>query len=179
MQRPPPSEGWTHHIPRLMILGNLASLLDIQPRELTDWFHVAYRRLRLGRRNQCPRAYTVPAVGESTVAKPYIRNSYIQKMGPARRAPFTRRRTAPSRHCTGRTGAYGEAFEGNVRHGDAPPNFGETALSKKKPMQRPQRVLSTLQHGEMSPRVIPAAGPIASTMKSVFLESGTEAMTKR
>ncbi len=36
------SEGYSHHITRLMILSNLATLLDVRPRELTDWFWVAY-----------------------------------------------------------------------------------------------------------------------------------------
>ena len=35
-------EGYSHHITRLMILSNLATLLDVRPRELTDWFWVAY-----------------------------------------------------------------------------------------------------------------------------------------
>lgn len=35
-------EGWSHHITRLMVLSNLARLLDVSPRELTDWFWVAY-----------------------------------------------------------------------------------------------------------------------------------------
>lgn len=35
-------EGWSHHITRLMVLSNLATLLDIEPREITDWFWVAY-----------------------------------------------------------------------------------------------------------------------------------------
>jgi len=35
-------EGWSHHITRLMVLSNLATLLDVSPRELTDWFWVAY-----------------------------------------------------------------------------------------------------------------------------------------
>lgn len=35
-------EGWSHHITRLMVLSNLAMLLDVSPRELTDWFWVAY-----------------------------------------------------------------------------------------------------------------------------------------
>lgn len=35
-------EAWSHHITRLMVLGNLASLLDISPRDLADWFWVAY-----------------------------------------------------------------------------------------------------------------------------------------
>ena len=36
------NEGYTHHIPRLMILANIATLLEIQPREITDWFWVAF-----------------------------------------------------------------------------------------------------------------------------------------
>ena len=35
-------EGWSHHITRLMVLSNLATLLDVEPRQLTDWFWVAY-----------------------------------------------------------------------------------------------------------------------------------------
>lgn len=35
-------EGYSHHITRLMVLANIATLLDISPRELTDWFWVAY-----------------------------------------------------------------------------------------------------------------------------------------
>ena len=29
--------GWTHHIPRLMILGNLALLAGVEPRSLLEW----------------------------------------------------------------------------------------------------------------------------------------------
>jgi deoxyribodipyrimidine photolyase-related protein len=36
------SEAYSHHIPRLMILANLATLLGISPRAITDWFWVAY-----------------------------------------------------------------------------------------------------------------------------------------
>jgi deoxyribodipyrimidine photolyase-related protein len=35
-------ESYSHHITRLMILSNLATLLDISPRALTDWFWCAY-----------------------------------------------------------------------------------------------------------------------------------------
>ncbi|MFN5497445.1 MAG: deoxyribodipyrimidine photolyase, partial [bacterium] len=36
------AEGWSHHITRLMVLGTLATLLEVDPRELADWFWVAY-----------------------------------------------------------------------------------------------------------------------------------------
>jgi deoxyribodipyrimidine photolyase-related protein len=36
------AEAWSHHITRLMVLGNIATLLDVSPRELADWFWVAY-----------------------------------------------------------------------------------------------------------------------------------------
>lgn len=35
-------EGWSHHITRLMVLANVATLLDVAPREVTDWFWAAY-----------------------------------------------------------------------------------------------------------------------------------------
>ena len=36
------NEGWSHHITRLMVLSNLATLCGFSPRELTDWFWFAY-----------------------------------------------------------------------------------------------------------------------------------------
>ncbi len=34
--------GWTHHIPRLMILGNYAMQQGYNPQQLTDWYHRAF-----------------------------------------------------------------------------------------------------------------------------------------
>ncbi len=35
-------EGWSHHITRLMVLSNIATLLGVSARDLADWFWVAY-----------------------------------------------------------------------------------------------------------------------------------------
>lgn len=35
-------EGWSHHITRLMVVGNLMTLLGVDARALTDWFWVGY-----------------------------------------------------------------------------------------------------------------------------------------
>jgi deoxyribodipyrimidine photolyase-related protein len=77
-------EGYGHHIARLMVLSNLATLLDVSPRELTDWFWVAYvdafdwvvepNVLGMG----------TFAVGDLMTTKPYISGAaYIAKMGDA------------------------------------------------------------------------------------------------
>lgn len=75
-------EAWTHHIPRLMVLSNLAQLMDIEPRQLTDWFHAAFidafdwvvepNVLGMG----------TFALGDAMMTKPYVSGSpYIKKMG--------------------------------------------------------------------------------------------------
>ena len=74
-------EGWSHHITRLMILGNLATLLDVSPRALSDWFWVAYidafdwvvEPNVLGMDNF--------AMGDRMVTKPYVAGApYIDRM---------------------------------------------------------------------------------------------------
>ncbi len=92
-------EGWSHHITRLMILSNLACLLDVSPRELTDWFWVAYidaydwvvepNVLGLG----------TFATGQLFTTKPYVSGAnYIHRMSdycegcrfvPGKTCPFT------------------------------------------------------------------------------------------
>jgi deoxyribodipyrimidine photolyase-related protein len=92
-------EGWSHHITRLMILSNFATLLDVSPRELTDWFWVAYidaydwvvepNVLGLG----------TFATGHLFTTKPYVSGAnYIRRMSdycdrcrfvPGKTCPFT------------------------------------------------------------------------------------------
>ena len=75
------AEGWSHHITRLMVLANIATLLGVSPRELCDWFWVAYidawdwvvepNVLAMG---------TYADTGMTT--KPYVSGSaYLEKMG--------------------------------------------------------------------------------------------------
>jgi len=35
-------EGYAHHIPRLMVLANIATLLEVNPRAICDWFWVSF-----------------------------------------------------------------------------------------------------------------------------------------
>lgn len=40
--KPVIDEGYSHHIPRLMVLSNFSNLTETDPRELNKWFHLAY-----------------------------------------------------------------------------------------------------------------------------------------
>ena len=75
------AEGYSHHITRLMILSNIAALLDLDPRAVTDWFWVMYidafdwvvepNVLGMG----------LFALGDLFTTKPYVSGSnYIDKM---------------------------------------------------------------------------------------------------
>ena len=76
--------GWTHHIPRLMVLSNIATLLDVAPAQLSHWFWVGFvdafdwvvepNVLGMG----------TYGVGEVMTTKPYVSGAnYIHKMGDA------------------------------------------------------------------------------------------------
>lgn len=74
-------EGYSHHITRLMILANLATLLDVSPRELTDWFWVAYTDAYDWVVEPNVLGMGSYAVGELMTTKPYVSGTpYIQKM---------------------------------------------------------------------------------------------------
>lgn len=76
--------GYSHHITRLMVLSNIATLLDADPRELSDWFWCAYvdafdwvvepNVLGMG----------TFSLGELFTTKPYVSGAaYLDRMGDA------------------------------------------------------------------------------------------------
>jgi deoxyribodipyrimidine photolyase-related protein len=74
-------DGWSHHITRLMVLANVATLLGVSPRELTDWFWVAYVDAFDWVVEPNVLAMGSFAVGELMTTKPYVCGAaYIHKM---------------------------------------------------------------------------------------------------
>ena len=74
-------EGYSHHITRLMVLGNLGTLLGVSPRELTDWFWAAYVDAFDWVVEPNVLAMATYGVGELMTTKPYVAGSaYIDKM---------------------------------------------------------------------------------------------------
>lgn len=74
-------DGYSHHITRLMVLANIATLLDVSPRELTDWFWVAYIDAYDWVVEPNVHAMGTFGVGDLITTKPYIAGSaYIHKM---------------------------------------------------------------------------------------------------
>ncbi|NCG18885.1 MAG: deoxyribodipyrimidine photolyase [Rhodobacterales bacterium] len=91
------SEGWTHHIPRLMVLSNIAVLLDVDPRELTDWFWVAFTDAYEWVVEPNVLGMGTFATGELMTTKPYIAGSgYIHRMSDyCKGCAFHAKRTCP------------------------------------------------------------------------------------
>lgn len=74
-------EGYGHHITRLMVLSNIATLLDVSPRELTDWFWVAYTDAFDWVVEPNVLGMGTFAVGDLMTTKPYVAGSaYIDRM---------------------------------------------------------------------------------------------------
>jgi deoxyribodipyrimidine photolyase-related protein len=75
-------EGYSHHITRLMVLSNLALLLDVDPRALTDWFWVAYTDAYDWVVEPNVLGMGTFAAGDLMTTKPYVSGSaYLDRMG--------------------------------------------------------------------------------------------------
>ncbi len=73
--------GYSHHITRLMVLSNIAMLLDVDPRQLTDWFWVMYIDAYDWVVEPNVLGMGTYAAGEVMTTKPYVAGSgYIKKM---------------------------------------------------------------------------------------------------
>jgi deoxyribodipyrimidine photolyase-related protein len=74
-------EGWSHHITRLMVLSNLATLCGFSPRELTDWFWIAYVDAYDWVVEPNVLGMSTYGDGGMTATKPYVSGSaYINRM---------------------------------------------------------------------------------------------------
>jgi deoxyribodipyrimidine photolyase-related protein len=92
-------EGWSHHITRLMVLSNLATLLDLSPRALTDWFWTAYVDAYDWVVEPNVLGMGTYALGDLMTTKPYVSGAaYIDRMSdycascrfdPKRNCPVT------------------------------------------------------------------------------------------
>jgi deoxyribodipyrimidine photolyase-related protein len=93
-------EAWSHHITRLMILGNISTLLDVSSRALSDWFHLAYSDAHDWVVEPNVLGMATFSTGEVFTTKPYVSGAaYIDKMSdycsscqfdPAKNCPITR-----------------------------------------------------------------------------------------
>ena len=92
-------EGYGHHITRLMVICNLATLLGLDPRAVTDWFWVAYVDAYDWVVEPNVLGMGTFALGDLMMTKPYICGAgYIHKMSdfcggcrfdPKRTCPIT------------------------------------------------------------------------------------------
>jgi deoxyribodipyrimidine photolyase-related protein len=74
-------EGYSHHITRLMVLSNLAMLVEASPRELTDWFWIAYVDAYDWVVEPNVLAMGTFSLGDVLTTKPYVAGAaYIHKM---------------------------------------------------------------------------------------------------
>jgi deoxyribodipyrimidine photolyase-related protein len=111
-------EGWTHHIPRLMVLSNIAHLLDVQPRELTDWFHVAFIDAYDWVVEPNVFGMGTFALGSAMMTKPYVAGSaYINRMSNhCKSCEFHPKKTCPiGRLYWAYLDRHSSAFAGNHR----------------------------------------------------------------
>ena len=82
--------GWTHHIPRLMVLGNLMTLCEIHPHAAHRWFMEMY--VDSSDWVMGPNVYGMGLFSDGGVfaTKPYICGSnYLRKMSDYPKGPWT------------------------------------------------------------------------------------------
>lgn len=145
-------DAWTHHIPRLMVLSNIGHLLDVEPRQLTDWFHFAFidafdwvvepNVLGMG----------TFATGSAMMTKPYVAGSaYINRMSDhCSTCEFHPKKTCPiSRLYWAYLARHQDAFSGNHRMSMPMRNLSRRSEEQKRiDHQTYLRVQQALTNGE-------------------------------
>lgn len=77
-------EGASHHITRLMVLANIATLLGVSPRALTDWFWAMYTDAYDWVVEPNVLGMGTFAAGDVMTTKPYVSGAaYLARMGDA------------------------------------------------------------------------------------------------
>jgi deoxyribodipyrimidine photolyase-related protein len=112
------SEAYGHHITRLMVIANLGTLLGWDPRELTDWFWVAYADAFDWVVEPNVLGMGTFALGELFTTKPYVSGAaYLSKMGDAcKSCAFDPKKTCPiTRLYWAFLDRHRERFAGNIR----------------------------------------------------------------
>jgi deoxyribodipyrimidine photolyase-related protein len=140
------AEGWSHHITRLMVLAILATLLDCSPRELTDWFWVAYVDAYDWVVEPNVLAMGTFAAGDLMTTKPYVSGAaYIDRMSDyCDRCEFDPKTTCPV------TPLYWAFLERHRRRLDRNPRLARivSASRRRSPARRrrDRTVFDTVRH---------------------------------
>ncbi len=141
-------DGWTHHIPRLMVLSNVANLLDVDPRQLTDWFHAAFIDAYDWVVEPNVLGMGTFALGSAMMTKPYVAGSaYINRMSDhCKSCQFHHKKTCPmTRLYWAYLNRHAPSFSGNHRMAIAMKNV-ERRADEEKELDRAtfERVRATL-----------------------------------
>ena len=136
-------DGWTHHIPRLMVLSNIANLLDVDPRELTDWFHAAFIDAYDWVVEPNVLGMGTFALGTAMMTKPYVAGSaYINRMSDhCGSCQFHHKKTCPmTRLYWAFLDRHSPSFDGNHRMAMAMKNIAKRSQEEK------ERDQATFEH---------------------------------
>ena len=127
-------DGWTHHIPRLMVLSNFASLLDINPRQLTTWFHEAFIDAYDWVVEPNVLGMGTYSLGSAMMTKPYVSGTpYINKMSDyCKSCKFNPKKDCPvSNLYWAFLERHKDSFEGNIRMAMPLRNLARRSEEKK------------------------------------------------
>jgi len=158
------SEGYSHHITRLMVLANIAMLVGASPRELCDWFWVAYADAYDWVVEPNVLAMGSFATGPLLTTKPYVAGAaYIDRMSDyCRGCRFDPKRNCPITSMYWAFLARHRELLQNVARMDMPLR----SLDRRAPAQRARdlRVLAWVQQtlregGELRLEDLPEAVP--------------------